>query len=54
MEIRPRGANSRACKPFEFDELAAEVAQFGVYWLTINPGAGGPAERLCAPFTRGR
>ena len=40
--------------PFQFDELAAEVAQLGVYWLTINSGAGGSAERLCVPFRRGR
>ncbi len=53
MGIVP-GGNSRACKPFQFDELAAEVAQLGVQWLTINSGAGGSAERLCVPFRRGR
>jgi hypothetical protein len=48
------GPTAVACKPFQFDELAAEVAQLGVYWLTINSGAGGCAERLRVPFRRGR
>jgi two-component system response regulator len=30
------GANSYVCKPVQFDQLAAEVAQLGLYWLTVN------------------
>jgi two-component system response regulator len=33
------GANSYVCKPIQFDEFAAAIAQLGVYWLIINEPA---------------
>ena len=41
------GANSYVCKPIQFDEFAAAIAQLAVYWLTINepaPSAGGATQ----------
>jgi CheY-like chemotaxis protein len=30
------GANSFVCKPLDFSEFAATVAQLGLYWMAIN------------------
>jgi two-component system, response regulator len=44
------GANSYVCKPIQFDQFAAAVAQLGVYWLVINEQP--PASQTGTPARR--